>query len=111
MRKEVALVGALTTVGLLVSFGCSVDSVSMSSYGSYPPNYVSAVTILTTEDAPCDLEKVAEIKANNVDTTTATAEAVRVARDAGAEFVRVVSEKQDGPKEVTIYAVGYRCKR
>lgn len=111
MRKEAALVGAISTMGLLASSGCSVDSVSMTSYGPYPPNYGSAVTVLTTEDAPCDLEKVAEIKANDEDTSAATSEAVRIARDAGAEYVRVVSEKQDGPKEVTIYAVGYRCKR
>lgn len=111
MCKEIALVGVLTTVGLLASSGCSVDTVSMRTYGSYPPNYVSAVTLLTTESPLCDLEKVAEIEARNVDATTATGEAIRVARDAGAEFVRVVNEKQNGPKDLTVFALGYRCKR
>jgi hypothetical protein len=69
------------------------------------------VKVLTAELPDCNLEKTGDVMARETDEATATKEARRVAAQSGAEYLQIQAIRQNGPNDVTIHALAYRCKR
>lgn len=112
MRKELARAASVVTLGLSVLCGCSgVGTITQTSYGFYPPSEPAGVKVLTAELPDCNLEKTSDITVRETDEATATQEARRVAAEHGAEYLQIQAIRQTGPKDVTIHALAYRCKR
>jgi len=112
MRKELARAASVATLSLSVLFACSgVGTSTQKWYGSYPPSEPAGVKVLTAELPDCNLEKTGDVMVRETDEATATQEARRVASQNGAEYLQIQAIRQNGPNDVTIHALAYRCKR
>ncbi len=112
MRKDLASAASVVALSLSVLCGCSaVGTSTQKSYGFYPPSEPAGVKVLTAELPDCNLEKTGDIIVRETDEATATQEARRLAAESGAEYLQIQAIRQNGPNDVTIHALAYRCKR
>lgn len=112
MRKGLARAASVATLSLTVLCACSgVGTSTLKSYGPYPPSEPAGVKVLTAELPDCNLAKTGDITVRETDEATATQEARRLAAQSGAEYLQIQAIRQNGPNDVTIYALAYRCKR
>ena len=112
MRMELARTMSVATLGLSLLCACSaVGTSSQRGYGFYPPTDPADVKVITSELPDCDLEKTGDITSRETDEPTATREARRLAAENGAEYLQIQALRQNGPKDVTVYALASRCRR